>query len=200
MLITIISLSVISCSRLICTPVLEPAIFLKSAGSCFMGNGIRDQDLGVRHVAFIVCSSDPFRDNFETYTCNHNMCMQICIHTYSAYRQSIRAHTDIHIHVLEVTSSYQYLQFLLLYPGFFPAFPHSIFTCPFFNGEKPGSHPNTFIDLLSSLIYPEELQNQHSMFNFISPHSVVKLMLLSARLTLSLSILFRGGNFYPALG
>ena len=25
-----------------------------------MGSGIRDQDLGVRHVAFIVCSSDPF--------------------------------------------------------------------------------------------------------------------------------------------
>lgn len=126
------------------------------------------------------------------------MCMQIYIHTYSAYRQP-RAHTDIHIHVLEVTSSYQYLQFLLLYPGFFSAFLHSIFTCPFFNGKKPGSYLNTFIDLLSSLIYPEELQNQHSMFNFASPHSVVKLMLLSAHLTLSLSILFHGGNLHPAL-
>ena len=162
-----------------------------------MGNGTRDQDLGARHVAFIVCSSDPFRENLETYTCTHNMYMQICIRTYSAYRQP-RAHTHIHIHVLEVTSSYQYLQFLLLYPGFFPAFPHSVFTCPFFNGEKPGSHLNTLIDLLSYLIYPEELQNQHSMFNFASPHSVVKFMLLSSRLTFSHLILFHGGELPPA--
>ena len=121
MFITIISLSVISCSRLICTPVLEPAIFLKSAGSCFMGNGIRDQDLGVRHIAFIVCSSYPFRENFEIYTCNHNMCMQIYIHTYSAYRQP-HAHTDIHIHVLEVTSSYNTSNFCCSTLGSFQLF------------------------------------------------------------------------------
>ena len=165
-----------------------------------MGNGTRDQDLGARHVAFIVCSSDPFRENLETYTCTRNMYMQICIRTYSAYRQPC-AHRHIHIYVLEVTSSYQYLQFLLLCPGFFPAFPHSIFTCPFFIGEKPGSHLNTLIDLLSYLIYPEELQNQQHaiMFNFASPHSVVKFMLLSSRLTLSRLILFHGGELPPAL-
>ena len=69
--IIIIPLSGKSCSRLICIPVLEPAIFLKSPGSCFMGSGIRDQDLGAKQVAFIVCGSGPFRENLEIYTCTH---------------------------------------------------------------------------------------------------------------------------------
>lgn len=70
-IIIIIPLSGKSCSRLICIPVLEPAIFLNSPGSCFMGSGIRDQDLGAKQVAFIVRGSSPFRENLEIYTCTH---------------------------------------------------------------------------------------------------------------------------------
>lgn len=100
----------------LCCPSPGISHFLKEDRFLLEGNGTRNQDLGTRHTHCyqVLFASWTFE---QTEMGSKAMYTQMCIHIHIYMCTYINMY--IHIHILEIMSSYQFLQFQCISTRFF---------------------------------------------------------------------------------